>query len=397
MKRTVKTICFLLSVCLLTAFCFFAGAAAAPKDDTVKVSVSFDTDGGSVFNPKTVTLGKPHGSLPMPSKEGFGFGGWFYFRDYEGGEVTPSSEVVYNGDYTLFAKWETELYTISFDLRGGQGRAPDKTAALGDKYTFAPKEIARDADEVFTGWEFADGTPVTADSRVEEGGCTLYAAYKPWVYLQRFDVSFSGTVQTTAAAGMSGITVQTQNKPNVTILNPDDKGLTSVNTAQYVKSGRSLRAQLYSQKPASISSDWRPYVKIPKTAFTAPYNTASFADMRFIEIDLYLDGNSNLTPCYLTLYSGNAKIQLDATMVCGSTAPIKDGENNVLYERNGWNTLRFDLSVLDAGQLAKADALALEFSNNATAADTVQGVAATPDGKNYRFWLDDLRAVMKDG
>lgn len=88
---------------------------------TVKVSVStinhkivFDLDGGVFSNNDDLTFYFTDASstiLPVPSKEGFSFLGWF--------EGTTKIDTLSNKDYNLKAKWVENTFEISFDLDGG--------------------------------------------------------------------------------------------------------------------------------------------------------------------------------------------------------------------------------------------------------------------------------------
>lgn len=62
-------------------------------------TVTFNSDGGSGVAPKTVTAGDPYGALPISTKSGYTFDGWYLGSTKVTPSMTPSSDV------TLVAHW----------------------------------------------------------------------------------------------------------------------------------------------------------------------------------------------------------------------------------------------------------------------------------------------------
>jgi len=78
---------------------FFKVDVAMPQSGTV----TFNVGGGSSVDPIVVSAGQPIGELPMPTRQGYDFLGWFTAA--EGGtEIT--SETIVTDDMTIFAHWE---------------------------------------------------------------------------------------------------------------------------------------------------------------------------------------------------------------------------------------------------------------------------------------------------
>lgn len=65
---------------------------------------SVTLDDGSVCSLITVTNGGTYGSLPVPTKDGYMFDGW-YTQVSGGTEITSSTKVTLSGDQTLYAHW----------------------------------------------------------------------------------------------------------------------------------------------------------------------------------------------------------------------------------------------------------------------------------------------------
>ena len=74
------------------------------KKSSKKFTVTFDGNGGSVTpNFKDVTYGEAYGELPVPTRDGYDFAGWF---DNKGSNVTADTIYAVDGNTTLTAKWE---------------------------------------------------------------------------------------------------------------------------------------------------------------------------------------------------------------------------------------------------------------------------------------------------
>jgi len=86
------------------------------------VTVTLNAMGGTV-SPATVavTVGLPYGDLPIPTKAGYVFAGWYQsppsYLSYD--YVLSNFIVAKDFDHTLYAKWNNPRYNLSFDSNGG--------------------------------------------------------------------------------------------------------------------------------------------------------------------------------------------------------------------------------------------------------------------------------------
>ena len=87
--------------------------------------VTFDAQGGAV-SPTTKTYGnyKAYGSLPVATRSGYDFKGWYVSAEDAAnqelsGKVGVDSIAVLHGPITLYAGWEENNYTISYSDNGG--------------------------------------------------------------------------------------------------------------------------------------------------------------------------------------------------------------------------------------------------------------------------------------
>jgi uncharacterized repeat protein (TIGR02543 family) len=68
--------------------------------------VTFDAQGGAVSPVSaTVTVGTAYGTLPAPTRAGYGFTGWFTATNGSGNAVTADTIVALHLDHTLYARW----------------------------------------------------------------------------------------------------------------------------------------------------------------------------------------------------------------------------------------------------------------------------------------------------
>ena len=88
--------------------------------------LAFDPNGGSCNTvSKEVSYGLPYGDLPIPTREGYVFGGWFIDKDGKSDRITASSVVETIADQVLYAHWKTkrdQALLVSFDACGGSCR-----------------------------------------------------------------------------------------------------------------------------------------------------------------------------------------------------------------------------------------------------------------------------------
>lgn len=147
-------------------------------------TVTYDSKGGSDVPAASVQEENSIATLPVPTKDGFTFLGWFDNEACEGTAIaapyTPTANI------TLYAKWiedEAEVYTITFDSKGGSA-VEAQTVEAGGSITLA---VPTKDGFVFGGW-------------FEEEACTGEALESPYTptatatlyakWLEEYTVSF---------------------------------------------------------------------------------------------------------------------------------------------------------------------------------------------------------------
>lgn len=99
------------------------------KDSAPKMTVTFDSQGGSAVASITVEQGSKITKPTDPTKEGFIFVDWF--KDQAGLTAWNFETDAVESNTTLYAKWTTETFTVTFNTNGGSTIEPVKVASGG--------------------------------------------------------------------------------------------------------------------------------------------------------------------------------------------------------------------------------------------------------------------------
>ncbi len=161
MKEKIKVTAF---ITILFFMLFLSGC-------TQSYNVGFDTDEGSMVETISVSEGnfviEPERSL----KEGHDFLGWYTDNNFT---VPYDFSKPVSNNFTLYAKWEINQYTISFEENGGSGVEDITLDYLKDIDSPA---IQREG-YIFDGWYTDNDFAVTYDfSKQVSSNFTLYAKW----------------------------------------------------------------------------------------------------------------------------------------------------------------------------------------------------------------------------
>lgn len=146
------------------------GAADEVLPDGI-YTVTFDSREGTAVDSQQVASGNKVKEPKAPSRSGCNFLGWY--SDVACEQIFHFDTPITNS-ITLYAKWETVYYTITFDVRGGAAIAP-KTVVSGTKIK-APTPVWEGFE--FVGW-FSDEdctTPFDFTKPIDSDK-TLYAKW----------------------------------------------------------------------------------------------------------------------------------------------------------------------------------------------------------------------------
>ena len=82
------------------------------------LKLTYNNNGGTGCNTKSVMTGEAYGELCTPIREGYKFDGW-YTAESGGTKITASTSVSNNSDHTIYARWtKTSNPIISFGTSG---------------------------------------------------------------------------------------------------------------------------------------------------------------------------------------------------------------------------------------------------------------------------------------
>lgn len=141
---------------------------------TITINFVRNSDGdevGGFQEKKTVAVNGTYGALPILTRFGYNFEGWFT-SSTGGEEVTGTSKLVKDEDHYLYAHWKLKMVTVHFvrnsdgdDVEGFQGK---KTVAGNGTYGALP--ILKRNGYNFEGWftSATGGTEVTGTSKLQK-------------------------------------------------------------------------------------------------------------------------------------------------------------------------------------------------------------------------------------
>ena len=150
--------------------------------------LSFNANGGKVSKKsKTVYKYLSYGSLPVPSKKGYSFVGW-YTKKSGGVKVEESTIVNYSKKFTLYARWIKTNYKINYELNGGENNSKNKLTYNITTKTFNLYSPSKKG-YVFSGWYTSNKykTKVTKIKKGSTGNKTYYAKWTPIKYTIAFN------------------------------------------------------------------------------------------------------------------------------------------------------------------------------------------------------------------
>ena len=149
---------------------------------TNEATITYDPNGGSdAPAEQTFTAGSAATlSAYAPTRTGYTFLGWALTDSAESAAYAAAGSYTFSADVTLYAVWQQNTYTVSYDANGGTGAPQAQTKTHGTDLVLSATEPTRSGYS-FAGWGLsADATvPSYAPGRAyaADASATLYAVW----------------------------------------------------------------------------------------------------------------------------------------------------------------------------------------------------------------------------
>lgn len=168
---------FLLA-CVLILLC---GLFSACKKTTEQFNLTMNANNGSDASVVQVDKGTSY-TLPVPTRDGYEFGGWYTKADFTGDAVTS---VTVNADTTVYAKWD-KFYTLTLDPAGGTLGTTTIRLKAGDKLAEKLASLVPQKENSKFGAWMLNGEELGADAVMGAEDATLVAKYMVKYYVEIF-------------------------------------------------------------------------------------------------------------------------------------------------------------------------------------------------------------------
>jgi len=275
-------------------------------------TVSFDPGLGTVsFSEKSVVYDQTYGNLPVATRVGHTFAGWYYGNT----EIKEASLVHVNGDHTLSAKWTPCTYTLFYQSK------PFNEVTYGLPYGTLPDAPTK-TGHIFGGWQIVGtNTIITSGSNVTYAGDH---EIEPLWTPREYTVKISSTGE--AGGSVSG-----------------------VYNGQKIPYGRSVTIT------ASYNGDEDKWMKLNGTKVSNSYTFTVTGDMN---IEVHSDNSCIAAGSMITLADGTRKKVEELSDT--DHLLVYDHENGafvsapiLFVERDGWKEYHVIYLVFSNGQTTR--------------------------------------------
>ncbi|MBR6801561.1 MAG: InlB B-repeat-containing protein [Eubacteriaceae bacterium] len=340
--------------------------------------VTFDAGGGSVdVKTKVVPFDGVYGELPVPVREGYTFVGWF--NDDEK-MVTAESKIYSNEDHMLYADWNANEYTVTFDglspLQEPEVEFTEKKVKFGDMYGTLPKAYKKGSE--FTGWydKTHDGNLITEKSFVDiPKDHTLYAGWKTIWYKLYFDANggeVSKAYKDICYRGVYGI--------NGILPTPTKEGYTFLGWFEEKDGGLRIHDMMgyYGESDKTVYAVW-----VKEESVAENLEIVSFPDRMSYEYEEKFDPTG--LEVKITYSDGTVLQTTNAFEISDVNTKVPEGGNVMVTVKSGEASAKFGISVGSKPEVVKA----VEISTLPTKLVYKQGESFDGTGLVLKVTLED--------
>ncbi len=159
-------------------------------------TITYNTNGGTSLSTDTKEINTTYTLPTGTTKTGYSFGGWYYDS---GLTSTVGATLTVSGNTTLYAKWNANNYTVTYNTNGGSAISTD-TKAYGTTYTLPTVTIK--TGYTFGGWYYDSGltSQVGANYTVGASNVTLYAKWSINNYTVTYNTNGGSAISTDTKA-----------------------------------------------------------------------------------------------------------------------------------------------------------------------------------------------------
>ena len=289
----------------------------------IYLTVQFQSNGGTACEGKTVAYYTAIGQLPVPTRDGYNFVGWYENSDFSGASVTQATVLSDYKTYTLYAKWDLEQYLVSYNTNGGTLPEGSHSYTIEGGYTYL---IPEKPGYEFEGWYFDESFSQSAGESISAGTFGDKTVYAKWTPLN-YTVTLDGNGDSVDPVTVSSSTATVTFGETFTLSIPERNG--------YVFNGwKDASGELYTTDNGESLHVW-----------DQTENKTLYAD--WTRKKFYIRINDDGTISWLGedgVYSSQSAIEYGATFMTGTEMIAAFNPNG--YLRDGY---KFDYFTLSEG------------------------------------------------
>ncbi len=185
------------------------------SDGTFTIQYVLNGGKNAEGNPSSYSTDRATVILKNPTRSGYSFGGWYSDSGFKTKvtQITKGS----SGNKTLYAKWISNGYQITYQLNGGKNSSENPSTYTSSTATITLKNPTR-SGYTFGGWYSDSGykTKVTQIVKGSSGNKTFYAKWTPTSYKITYQLNGGKN-----ASNPSSYTIATS---TITLKNPTRSG-----------------------------------------------------------------------------------------------------------------------------------------------------------------------------